>query len=61
MFNVSLNGTQVLTNYDIVLAAGAANKARVETFSAVANSSGQIVVQFSTVKDNAQVNAIEIN
>ncbi len=60
-FNVSLNGAQVLTNYDIVLAAGAANKARVETFSAVANSSGQIVMQFSTVKDNAQVNAIEIN
>lgn len=61
LFNVSLNGTQVLTNYDIVLASGAAKKARVETFSAVANSSGQIALQFSTVKDNAQVNAIEIN
>ena len=59
-FNVSINGSQVLTNYDIFLAAGAEYKARVETFSAVANSSGQIVLQFTTVKDNAQVNGIEV-
>lgn len=61
LFNVGINGSNVLTNYDIILAAGSANKARVETFSAVANSSGQIVLQFTTVKDNAQVNAIEVN
>lgn len=59
-FNVSINGSQVLTNYDIFLAAGAEYKARVETFSAVANSSGQIVIGFTTVKDNAQVNGIEV-
>lgn len=61
LFNVTLNGNQVLTNYDIFLAAGAQYKARVETFSTVANSSGQIVIQFTTVKDNAQVNGIEVN
>ena len=59
-FNVTMNGTQVLTNYDIFRAAGAEYKARVETFSAVANSSGQIVVQFTTVINNAQVNGIEV-
>jgi hypothetical protein len=59
-FNVSINGTQVLSNFDIVAAAGGANKAVVEQFSATANSSGQIVLQFTTVKDNAQVNGIEI-
>lgn len=59
-FNVSVNGTQVLTNYDIFRAAGGEYKARVETFSAVANSSGQIVVQFTTVTNNAQVNGIEV-
>lgn len=60
LFNVTLNGNQVLTNYDIFLAAGSEYKARVETFSTAANASGQIVIQFSTVKDNAQVNGIEI-
>ena len=60
-FNVFINGAEVLSNYDIFLAAGAEYKARVETFSAVANSSGDIVIQFTTVKNNAMVNGIEIN
>ncbi|MEO8955192.1 MAG: malectin domain-containing carbohydrate-binding protein [Ktedonobacteraceae bacterium] len=59
-FNVSINGQQVLTNFDIVAAAGAANKAVVEQFTATADSSGKITLQFTTVKDNAQVNGIEI-
>ena len=59
-FNVAINGSQVLTNYDIVRAAGAAYKARVETFSAVANASGQIAIQFTTVTNNAQVNGVEV-
>jgi beta-glucanase (GH16 family) len=60
VFNVTINGKQVLTNFDIIAAAGAANKAVVEQFTAAANSSGQIVVQFTTVKDNAKVSGIEI-
>ncbi len=59
-FNVTINGSQVLTNYDILRAAGTEYKARVETFSTAPNASGQIVIQFTTVKDNAQVNGIEI-
>ncbi len=59
-FNVSINGQQVLTNFDIVAAAGAANKANVQQFTATADSSGKITIQFTTVKDNAQVNGIEV-
>lgn len=60
VFNVTINGTQVLTNFDIFAAAGAANKAVVEQFTATASSSGTITLQFITVTDNAQINGIEI-
>jgi beta-glucanase (GH16 family) len=60
VFNVKINGTQVLTNFDIIAAAGAADKAVVEQLTTTGNSSGQIVIQFTTVKDNASVNGIEI-
>ncbi|HKQ39821.1 MAG TPA: malectin domain-containing carbohydrate-binding protein, partial [Verrucomicrobiae bacterium] len=45
-FHVNINGTRVLTDYDIVAAAGAPNKAVVRDFTAVANASGQIVIQY---------------
>ncbi len=61
LFNVILNGSMVLSSFDIVANAGGAEKAVVKTFNTTANSSGQIVVQFSTVKDNAQVNGIEVH
>lgn len=60
IFNVTINGTQVLTNFDVFAAAGAKNKAVIEQFSEPANSSGQYVIQFTTVKDNSLVNGIEI-
>ncbi|HLI69748.1 MAG TPA: malectin domain-containing carbohydrate-binding protein [Ktedonobacteraceae bacterium] len=60
VFNVNINGSQVLTNFDIIAAAGAANKAVVEQFTATASSGGTITIQFVTVKDNAQVNGIEV-
>jgi hypothetical protein len=60
VFNVSINGTQVLTNFDIFAAAGAKNKAVIEQFAEPANSSGQYVIKFTTVKDNALVSGIEI-
>lgn len=58
-FNVAINGTQVLTNFDIIAAAGAANKAVINEFNALA-SGGQIVIQYSTVTDNARASGIEI-
>src|SRR6185437_7720390 len=59
-FNVSINGQQVLTNFDIYAAAGAANKAIDEQFTMTAASSGTITIQFTAVKDNAKVDGIEI-
>ncbi len=49
---MSINGTPVLTNFDIYVAAGAENKAVNETFSATANSSGQIVINFAGIDSN---------
>lgn len=46
-FNVSLNGSQVLTNYDVYAAAGGQFKAIQKSFTTTANSNGQIVIQFS--------------
>jgi fibronectin type 3 domain-containing protein len=60
IFNVAINGTTVLTNFDIFAAAGAKNKAIIEQFTAAANSSGQYVIKFTTVKDNSLINGIEV-
>jgi hypothetical protein len=60
LFNVSINGTQVLTNFDIFAAAGARNKAVIKQFTANANTSGQYVVTFTPVKDNSLVSGIEV-
>jgi hypothetical protein len=60
-FNVSINGTQVLSAFDIFATAGATNKATVQQFTTTANASGQYVIQFTTVLDNSLVSGIEIN
>ena len=59
-FNVLINGTQVLTNFDIFATAGGEYIAVIEPFTATASSTGAVTIQFVTVKDNAQVNGIEI-
>ncbi len=61
VFNVSINGNQVLTNFDIFATAGAANKAVAEQFTATASSSGAITIQFTSVVDQAQINGIEVS
>ncbi len=62
VFNVLINGTQVLANFDIFAATGAMNKATVREFAATANGSGQIIIQYSNIagKDNAKSSGIEI-
>ena len=59
-FNVLINGTQVLTNFDIFATAGGEFKAVAESFTATASSAGAVTIQFVTVKDNAQINGIEV-
>jgi hypothetical protein len=60
-FNVVINGTQVLTDFDIFATAGGEYKAVAESFTATASSAGAVTIQFVSVKDNAQVNGIEIS
>ena len=59
-FNVSLNGVPVLTSFDIFAAAGAKNKAVVKQFTTTANTSGQIVIVYTSILDNSASNGIEI-
>ncbi|MGO8670283.1 MAG: malectin domain-containing carbohydrate-binding protein, partial [Capsulimonadaceae bacterium] len=59
-FDVSINGTQVLTNFDIFATAGAENQAVVEQFTETTNSSGQFVIAITTVVNNGQLNGIEV-
>jgi outer membrane protein assembly factor BamB len=60
-FNVSINGTQVLTNFDIFAVAGGENIANVQQFTQAANASGQFVITFTSVKDKALISGIEVN
>jgi len=46
-FNVSINGRQLLTEFDIVAAAGGPNRASEQNLSATADGSGKITVQFT--------------
>jgi hypothetical protein len=60
VFNVAINGSPVLTNLDIYATVGA-NAALVEQFTTVANSSGDIVIAFTTgPADQPVVSGIEI-
>jgi hypothetical protein len=50
----------VLSNFDIYATAGGNYKAVLREFTATANSSGQIVINFNPVTDNATIEGIEI-
>jgi aryl-phospho-beta-D-glucosidase BglC (GH1 family) len=61
LFNTAVNGQQVLTNFDIYAAAGAANKALVKEFPATATGAGQVVVAFTNgTANNAKIDGIDI-
>ena len=59
-FNVSINGTQVLTNFDIIAAAGGPNKAVIREFTATPLANGTFNISYTTVIDNAKSSGIEI-
>jgi hypothetical protein len=52
---------QVLTNFDIFGATGGTNIANVQQFTATDNSSGQIVITSTNIRDNTLFNGIEID
>jgi hypothetical protein len=59
-FNVSINGTRVLTNFDIVAAGGAKNTVVVQQFTLPASSTGDYLITFASVVNQALVSGIEI-
>jgi beta-glucanase (GH16 family) len=59
-FNVTINGTQVLSAFDIFAAAGVKNKAIIEQFTVNANASGQYIVQFTSVVNQSLLSGIEV-
>ena len=60
-FDVIINGTKVLENFDIFADTGGQWIARSHTFATTANSSGQVVIQFVAGVDNPMVNGIVVN
>ena len=61
-FNVAINGTTVLSAFDIFAAAGGVNKAIARVFTTTANASGQVVIQFTRAggPDNPKVCALTV-
>jgi len=59
LFDVSIEGQQVLAGYDIYAETGGAHAAVTETVTA-AVTDGELNVDFSTVEDNAKLSAIEV-
>jgi beta-xylosidase/chitodextrinase len=47
LFDVAINGTKVLSAFDIYAAAGAQNKGVAQSFNASADSSGQVAIAFT--------------
>jgi hypothetical protein len=60
-FNVTINGTQVLSKFDILSAAGGMNRAVDESFAATADATGTITIQFANVKGGAKCDGIVIS
>ena len=61
VFNVAINGTAVLTNFDIYATAKANFTAVVEQFAATANSGGDIVISFTNgTTDQPMINGVEV-
>ncbi|MBX9623119.1 MAG: FG-GAP-like repeat-containing protein, partial [Gemmataceae bacterium] len=60
-FHVDINGTRVLTDFDIAAAAGGVNTAYAQSFAATADANGQIVVAFRNGSlQTAIVSGIEV-
>jgi hypothetical protein len=60
-FHVNINGTRVLTDFDVFATAGAKNKAIVRQFTATSNGSGQITIQFLVgAVDQPKISGIEV-
>ncbi|NNM15555.1 MAG: T9SS type A sorting domain-containing protein, partial [Bacteroidia bacterium] len=59
LFNVNIEGSPALLNYDIYASAGGAITAVIETF-VINVTDGELNIDFAATKDNAKVSAIEV-
>ena len=60
-FHIAINGTQMLTNFDIFAATGAKFRAMAKTFTANADSSGQIAIALTKGASNeAKLSGLEV-
>lgn len=61
IFNVAINGSTVLSNFDVFAAAGGYKKALARQFTVAANGSGQIVIAFTQGGvDNPFISGLEL-
>lgn len=60
IFNVAINGVQVLTRFDPFAAIGKADVAMVKQYPAAADASGAITVTYTSVSGNAASCAVEV-
>ena len=60
VFNVAINGQPVLTNFDIYAAAGGSLVALVREFTAIADATGTITIQYTSVVGKAKASGFEI-
>ena len=60
LFNVSINGKTVLSNFDVVLAAGDMDTPVAQSLAAAADSTGQYVIAFTPVLNDALLSGLQI-
>ena len=60
LFNVSINGTTVLSDFDVFLAAGDMDTPVSEAIKAAADSTGQYVIAFTPVLNDAVLSGLQI-
>ena len=61
LFDVTVNGTTVLSKFDIYAGAGGPNRAIAKTFTTTADSSGRVVIQFISGTENPKINGITVS
>jgi pimeloyl-ACP methyl ester carboxylesterase len=60
VFDVVINGSTVLSSFDIYASAGGANRAIARTFTTTADSSGQVVIQFIPRVQEPKISGITV-
>jgi poly(3-hydroxybutyrate) depolymerase len=61
LFDVAINRTTVLSDFDIYASAGGPNRAIAKTFTTTANASGLVVIQFVAGTQNPKINGITVS